>query len=160
MTEAIIIQSIVTGGVIIAALIGLVGQTRANKATARKLTRLEGDVKATRWQTENEHAGSEFENLRDEITEIRRMIGRLEDATQKLADQVAADAERMRRADKAGQEYTRDVDGSITSLRKTLDRHIETAARQFDEVHQVIPIQIKTALVEHVAACPVRQNRG
>lgn len=150
MSEAVTIQLIVTGGLVLVALIGFAGQIRVNKATAHKLNSIKGDVFATRLQAENEHAESDYPNLRDEITSIRLTV-------EQLADRVAADAETMARADERGTTFIQEVDTDVRSLRKSLDRHIVTANRQLDEIRASIPIQVSDGIREHVNACPLRQ---
>ena len=45
-----------------------------NRKTRAKLHEMGNDIAASRQQVENEHADGDFPNLRDEITEIRKLM--------------------------------------------------------------------------------------
>ncbi|MFD6094585.1 hypothetical protein ACFWGN_20935 [Oerskovia sp. NPDC060338] len=78
MSEAVVIQLIVTAGALVAIILGKV-----------KLDRIGRDARVSREQTANEHADAEYPNLRDELTamrgEVSAGLGRLE-AGQKRHD--------------------------------------------------------------------------
>ena len=45
--------------------------------TARATRGIKADLKSVKDQTENEHQGGDFPNLRDELTEVRVLVGEI-----------------------------------------------------------------------------------
>lgn len=152
MSDAVIIQLITTGGLIVVAVLG-----------NRKLNRIGADAREARDQTANEHADAEYPNLRDELTETRDVAARAaaeakaaKGATHGLTRQVARLASWLEDLS-TGSESTDDaIDRAKTAAARALARAVEERDEKLDELRQEIPKVIRAELEQHVADCPLR----
>ncbi|MGN7703526.1 hypothetical protein [Cellulosimicrobium sp. 22601] len=152
MSDAVIIQLITTGGLIVVAILG-----------NRKLNRIGADAKATRDQAENEHAEAEYPNLRDELTATREVAKQAlseskaaKGATHGLTRQVARLVSWLEDLT-TGSESTDDaIERVKTSGARALARAVEERDEKFAELREEIPRVIRDELAQHVADCPLR----
>ena len=137
MTELIWVAIIAQLGGIVVAIIG----------GWRKLGSIASDAKVAREQTANEHDDAEYPNMRDELTSTRRAV---EELATKL-EKVSASGERT-------ESHVRDVDQELKAIGHQFDRHIRIEERARESMSKEVPVLINAALIEHVAACPLRQK--
>ncbi len=135
-------------------LIALIG-TMGGVATAlisqgRKLNRIENNSQVIRDQTENEHAGAEFPNLRDELTALHVDVRGLRNDVLGLHDVDVNLDDTMTRQD--------------IRTQRAIDRAMATSDQQIDRLREEIPVMIRrevpriltVSLTKHVSDCPLR----
>ncbi|WP_454728842.1 hypothetical protein [Cellulosimicrobium protaetiae] len=142
MSDPVIIQLVSTAGLIVVAILG-----------NRKLNRIGADAKASRQQTENEHAEAEYPNLRDELTatrgEVKGMARHLAHLARWMRDLATADTDLEAAADRAARKAARD-----------LARAVEERDEKLAELREEIPRVIRSELAQHVEDCPLRNPPG
>lgn len=136
---------------IIVALIGMFGLVISTHISQnRKLGRIETNSQVTRAQTENDHAGADYPNLRDELTATRglihgvgRQLGGLEQWVRDLAEgSDRIDSTITRKALAAARDLAVSVEERDQRIAELLRKDVpEIVARQIDR---------------HVADCPLR----
>lgn len=139
MSEPIVLQAITTLGVVIVAWLG-----------NRKLNGIRDDASVARAQTENDHAGADYPNLRDELTATRGLIhglGRQLGGLEQWVKDLATGSERIddtitRKALQA----TRDLAASVEDR----DERIKELLRK--DVPEIVARQIQ----KRIADCPLR----
>ena len=81
----------------------------------RKISNIASDARVTREQTENEHIEAEYPNLREEITAVRKSAERIE-------------------------RHLQDVDRDTKGTRHALERHIDVADLELDNMRKMIDL--------------------
>lgn len=101
VSEVVIVQAVATSGSVLVALIGV------GIPAWLKLRRVARDTQATREQTENNHEGHEFSNLREhldaiheDVREAKAAAGRAEDSAHRAEGWAHAAAESNHETDR------------------------------------------------------------
>jgi len=152
VSDPVIIQLVSTAGLIVVAILG-----------NRKLNRIGADAKASREQTENEHAEAEFPNLRDELTATRDVAKQALDesraakgATHGLTRQVARLISWLEDLTTGSASTDDAIERAKAAGARALARAVEERDEKIAELRQEIPRVIRAELEQHVADCPLR----
>lgn len=159
MSDAVIIQLIVTVGGIVAVVLG-------NK----KLNRIRADTAATREQAENEHADAEYPNLREELTATREAVVEVggvataaldeakaaKGATHGLTRQLARLTSWLEDVSTGSEDTDDALDRVQAGAARALARAVKERDEKLAELRDEVPALVRDALTQHVTDCPLR----